>query len=198
MLKPPGHRHLMLLLVGTTTALVGCGGQPDRPDVPYVPYPDEVPPVVLDTPEDAARSALACVQTELRALAHGGYEQIASACRDRLRTLVAVKTIEQMLARVPQFKGVLGDDQIRGYVDNWEAALAYYAEGLQFSQLRRAGGSRSKAIVIVPASGPEDDALIQVTCVREDDNLWRVARIEFVAKPPATGPASQPSGPPQP
>lgn len=192
MLPPRKVVCSVLLVVAASAMFVGCDGEPAQP---RLPPPGEVPEVVLKTPEEAARSVLACLQTELRARAHHD-GQVASACLEKLRTAVAVKTLEQTLARMPQFKVVVGDDLVEGYVHNWGAAIAYYAEQLHFEQMRRASESASRAAVVVPASGPEDDALIQVTCVRGNDKLWRVSRIEFVAQAPSAPPASQPGSQP--
>ncbi|MFQ5806073.1 MAG: hypothetical protein ACE5I3_06455 [Phycisphaerae bacterium] len=186
----------MLLILAATAAPLGCENQPARP----LAVPAGVAPeVVLKTPEDAARSALTCLQADLRAIRNRD-EQAAKACLEKLRRVAAVTTIEQTLARMPQFKTIVGDDAIKGFINNWGATIAYYAAGLQLEQMRRVSESASRVGVVVPASGPEDDALIQVTCVRGADDLWRVSRIEFVvetptarpARPPATQPASQP------
>jgi hypothetical protein len=185
-----GRGSLIVLMVMAATALIGCEGRPAEPRLP--PKPGPLPEVVLETPEDAARTALEYLRADLRAVAHRD-GQIEEACIERLRTIAAVAAIEQELARWPQFKAVLGDDPIEGYIDNWAAAIAYYAEGFHFDQMRRDFETPSKVAVVVPASGPEDDALIQVTCIREDDGPCRVSRIEFVVEAPTTRPASQSS-----
>jgi len=183
-----------LLLILAIAALVGCEGNPSgsapRP-------PPELPPVVLDTPENAARSALTGLQAELRAVANND-PQAAQEALEQLRALVAVKAVEKTLNRMPQFKTLFGDDLIEGYIKNWGATIAYYAEGFDFDRMRRGFVAASKVAVLVPATGREDAALIQVTCLRQEDGTWRVSRIEFVtlgttsAPRPATQPASEP------
>lgn len=187
MLACGGRGRLALPAVVVAVALMGCE---NRPPEPAATLPDDWADTVLKTPEDAARNVLTYLQAELRARARHD-EQTVRACAEKLRALAAVKTIEQTLARLPQFKTLVGDDAVQGYVDNWGATIAYYAEGLHLEQMRRAAQSNAKVAVIVPASAPDDDALIQVTCVNEGDQLWRIARIEFVVEPPAAAPTSQ-------
>ncbi len=190
MLGSWGRRCLVVLVVVAAAALVGCESKLAEPTLS--PAPGELPEVVLETPEDAAYSALNCLQSNLRAAAHRD-KQAEKESLERLRTVAAVRAIEQELAKWPQFEAVVGDDLIDGYLNNWAAAIAYYAEGLHFDRMRRASEGPSRVAVVVPASGPEDDALIQVISVRENDGRWRVLRIEFVVGSPTARPASQPS-----
>lgn len=190
-----GDRHrLLLLILAVSAAPVGCENNPS--DSALRP-PPELPQVVLDTPENAARSALTSLQAELRAIANND-PQAAQEALNQLRSLVAVKAVERMLDRMPQFKTLFGDDLIEGYINSWGATIAYYAEGLHLDRMRRGFAAPSKVAVLVPASGPDDTALIQLTCLRQDDGTWRVSRIEFVnlattsAPQPATQPASEP------
>jgi hypothetical protein len=186
-----GARLLMILAIG---ALVGCENNP--PSSALRP-PPELPVVALDTPENAARSALLGLQAQLRAIANND-PQAAQEALNQLRSLVAVEAVQRMLNRMPQFKTLFGDDLIEGYINNWGATIAYYAEGFHFDRMRRGFVAASKVAVLVPASGRDDTALIQVTCLRQDDGTWRVSRIEFVtlgttsAPQPATQPASEP------
>ena len=186
-----GARLTMILVIA---ALVGCENNP--PGSALRP-PPELPQVILDTPENTARSALLGLQAELRAVANND-PQAAQEALEQLRSLVAIKAVERMLNRMPQFKTLFGDDLIEGYINSWGATIAYYAEGFHFDRMRRGFVAPSKVAVLVPAAGPEDAALIQVTCLRQDDGTWRVSRIEFVtlgatsAPPPVTQPASEP------
>jgi hypothetical protein len=182
-------------LLAAVGAAVLFGGCDNPPAPPVLPPPGEVPEVVLETPEDAARSVLACLQTELRARAHQD-ESVANACLEKLRSAVAAQSLAQTIARMPQFKPALGDDVVEGFIHNWGAAIAYYAEGLHLEQMRRSASSGSVAAVVVPASGAEDDALIQLTCQRGSDDLWRVSRIEFVTEAPSRPVTSQPRSEP--
>lgn len=186
MLQTRGMRITTLLLVPVLAALTGCERQPVA--VPTLPPPGPVPAVKLDTPEDAARTALTCIQTELRAVAHED-EQTAEQCREQLVRVAAARTIEQTFAKMPQFKMVVGDEMLEGYVANWGSTISYYAQDLHFDRMRRGAAAESQVLVLVPASGAEDDALIQLTCVRETENTWRISRIEFATEPVATQPA---------
>ncbi len=186
------RQRVLLLTLTVAVTLVGCE---DNPSGSTPRPPPELPLVVLDTPENAARGALTYLQAELRAVANGN-EQTAEEALEQLRSLVAVESIEKKLNRMPRFKTLLGDDQIKGYIHNWGSAIAYYAEGFHFDRMRRASEAPSKVAVIVPASGKEDDALIQVTCLRQDDDTWHVSRIEFVAENATSTPASRPASEP--
>jgi hypothetical protein len=183
----------LLPLLVTLAALFGCEGRPAERVLP--PVPGELPEVVLQTPEDATRSVLTCLQADLRAVAHHD-KPAQTECLEKLRTVAADTAIQQEFAKWPQFKAVAADDLIEGYINNWAAAIAYYGEGFHFGRMRRASETPSGVAVVVPASGPEDEALIQVTCVREDGGLWRVSRIEFVVESPTARPASQPGSQP--
>lgn len=155
--------------------------------------------MILDTPENAARSVLLCLQAELRAAANRD-SQVAEACLEQMLSMVAAENIEKVLRRMPQFTAFLGGDLIEEYVRNWGSAVAYYAEGFRFEDMRCSVNSPARVAVVVPAAGPEDEALIQVTCLRRDDGTWRVSRVEFTTDsaastpvpPPTTQPASEP------
>ena len=194
MLGSCGRGCLILLLMAmAAAALVGCESRPGEPALP--PGPGELPAIVLETPEDAARSVLTYLQADLQAVARRD-RQAERECFEKLRAVASVTTIERSFAGLPQFKAVIGDDLVDGYLSNWGATVAYYAEGFHFDRMRRASQTPSKVAVVVPASGLDDDALIQVTCVREDDNQWRVSRIEFVVESPTARSVSQPASQP--
>jgi hypothetical protein len=182
-------RPSRLLIAALTVALVGCENNPPastrRP-------PPELPPVTLDTPENVARGVLTCLQAELRAVANQD-ESVADAALTQLRTLAAIESIERNLSRMPQFESLLGDDPIEGYIHNWESAVAYYAEGFHFDQMRRGSEIGSNTTVIVPASGREGNVLIQVTCLRQKDGTWRVSRIELLPETPTSQPVRSPA-----
>ena len=187
---------LIFSILAAAAVISGCDNTPS--DSASRPAP-ELPAVILDTPENTARTALLCLQAELRAVANHD-EQTAEASLEQLRSLVATEAIEKALSRVPQFEGLLGKDLVEGYIRNWGSTIAYYAEGLRLDRMRRAVDTPAKVSVVVSATGPDDDALIQVTCLRQDDETWRVSRVEFVTEaissapvsPPATRPASEP------
>jgi len=167
----------------------GCGKAPRPAAAASAPA---MPAVSLDTPADAARSLLECLRGELDAVARN--DQAAQAqYLETLRTLAAAESIKQRMADLPHFKLMLGDDLVAGVIHNWGAMLAYYADGLRLDQLRQTSVGRTAATVIVPASGPADEALLQITCVREGDGPWRVRRLDFVTEMPKTGPTSAPA-----
>ncbi len=178
---------LSILVLGAV--LSGCDNS--RTKSASRPAP-ELPAVALDTPEAAARCVLTGLQAELRAVASGDQE-LAQAALEQLRSMVAAEAIEKRLNRMPQFEGLLGADLIAGYIRNWGSTIAYYAEGFRFERMRRVTDTPAKVSLVVPASGPADDALIQVTCLRQDDGTWRVSRIEFVGETTTTAPVSQPA-----
>jgi hypothetical protein len=182
---PRARTGPFLLIVAAAIVLPGCGQSPSR----TAPRPaPELPAVTLDTPENAARSALLCLQAELRASANHD-EKTAAAALERLEAIVATDETKAALSRVPQFETLLGEDLIDGYIHNWGSTIAYYAEGLQLERMRRVTHTSGKVAVVVPATGPEDDALIQVTCVRGDGDGWHVSRIEFITKNTTSAPA---------
>jgi hypothetical protein len=182
------RRSSLLLAVAVVTVLFGCERKLSEQDAP----PCDLPETALATPEETARTVLGCIQADLRAVARDDKTAI-EACLEKLQTVASARTIRQEFARLPQFKALVGDELIKGIVSNWAAALAYYADGLHLKQMRRVSESDSKVVLVVPASGPDDKTLIQITCVHEDDGLWRVARIEFVPAIPASQPTSQPT-----
>jgi hypothetical protein len=192
-----GRKRLGLLLV-TAVGLIGC--QP-RSEVSAPVAAGELPAVVLDTPENTARSALLSLRAHLRAIARQD-EPATRECLAQMRTLAAEASIKRTLARRPRFSVLVGNDPIEGYIDNWGAAIAYYAgvsggdDSFHFERMHRISQTPTRVAVGVPASGPDDDALIQVTCVREDDGLWRVSRIEFVVETTSTRPAAPPASQP--
>lgn len=196
---PDSHdRGRLGLLLAVAVGLIGC--EPGS-EVPAPTAAGELPAVVLDTPEDTARSTLLRLQAHLRAIARQD-EAATRECLAQMRTLVAAASIKRTLARRPRFSVLVGDDPIEGYIDNWGAAIAYYAgvsggdDSFHFERMHRISETPARVAVGVPASGPDDDALIQVTCVREDDGLWRVSRIEFAVETTSTRPASPPASQP--
>ncbi len=179
-MKTTGSRGcftVALLVLVCAVGLTGCGGGAGQ----VVKPPPNAVDVVLTTPEDAARSVLLAIQAELRACAHEDLET-AELLREQLRSISTADRIDRQLARLPRFKTMLGEDLVAGYIRNWGSKIAYYAEGIHFDRLRRGAEDAKAVAVIVPASGREDDALIQVLCLLQDDNTWRIARIEFITQ----------------
>jgi|GEM_PF-3506100 len=183
--------------LGALMIVVGaCERQP--PALVQLP-PGEAPVIDLAAPENAAKTALLSLQAELRAVANED-EETSRTAFDQLRYLIDDESVFEMLNRTPRYKALLGEDLIKGLIENWGSAIAYYAEGLHLDQMRRLSESASKVLVVVPASGAHDDALIQVTCVFSDDDSWHVSRIEFVRPDdviePAAPAGSQPTSTP--
>ncbi|MBW7907222.1 MAG: hypothetical protein LC135_04010 [Phycisphaerae bacterium] len=138
-----------------------------------------------DSPEQVAFSALRAIQAALRAQHRGEPEQ-ARRFHAQLRSIAAERDIVARFERAPQYRMLLGNDEVvPGVIKNWIAAIAYYAEGVDFSQVTtaRAVGSPDESsepvLVRVHARGRDDDAWIQVRCVQGDDQRWRVSLITF-------------------
>ena len=147
-----------------------------------------------DSPENAARSALLCMRHELAAVANG-HDQAAADYRSALRSIASGIEIEKAIASTPQVAIMLGDDPIKGYIDNWCSALSYYIETVDESRFQRVTESQSTVILHVPASVKSTDPRIKFVCVQGPDSLWRVARIGFVASHPQTVPTTLPATP---
>ena len=193
-MKTSGSRGgiiIALMVAVCVVGLTGCGGA-TKPVVK--PPPGDVK-VDLTTPENATRTVLLTIQAELRACAHDDMEA-AEKLREQLLAISTADSIGHQLARLPRFKAMLGEDMVKGYIRNWGSKIAYYAEGLHFDRWRRGAADEETVAVIVPASGPDDDALIQVLCLRQKDNNWHVARIEFVTPTLAAAAESQPGSQP--
>ena len=183
---------LIFSILAAAAVISGCDNAP--PGSASRPAP-ELPPITLDTPENAARTVLVCLRAELRAVANCD-EQTAEASVEQLRSMVATEAIEKVLSRVPQFEGLLGEDLVKGYIRNWGSTIAYYAEGFHLDRMRRAVDTPAKVSVVVPATGPEDDALIQVTCVPGSNDGWRIMRVEFITETATSATTSQPASEP--
>ena len=171
--------------------LAGC--QRNTTGLPELP-PAEIPPLMPGTPEDSTQTVLLTLQADLRAAAAGD-EATRKKALDQLRYMSAEQELMQGLNRMPQYEALLGKDLIGGFIDNWAAIVSYYAEGFHFDRMHRVfdatahmNDKQREVRVVVPASSPGDEALIQVDCVYDEGtDRWLVMRIGFLAKdtPPA-------------
>ncbi|RMF75076.1 MAG: hypothetical protein D6744_13850 [Planctomycetota bacterium] len=176
------------LLIATT----GCEKPPGDKIDPLPPSADETA-----SPEAAARAVLTCIQEEIRAVAARDHEQVRK-CRARLLGLAAADRIEESFRKAPIYRMLVGTDVLRGYVEDWGATIAWYADGLRLDEMRRdpAKSSDDDVTLLTPATGEGDSALISVRCVKAADGAWRVWRIEFAdANPPTSAPATKPATP---
>jgi hypothetical protein len=153
---------------------------------------------VLDTPEDAARALLQLLHGHLQAIAHGD-RKLADRYRDRVARDVAAR--DDILARYRSVAGRFAQEESRalaGLIENWAAIIAYYADGLELDRMKRGAASleAGRAVVDVPARGPEDRAVIRVACLRDKQAQWRATGIELVPpeiqahRAPTTRPAA--------
>lgn len=170
------------------------------------PAPQSAPaiPVALDTPQAAARTVLTC----LRALHDARARRDQAAAADYERQLVPLAAREVILKRYGELlRGPASkpDEVVKTFVSGWGAIVDFYVDGLKLDQMQQvetAGGAAGPVSVLVPASAQGNDALIRLECAQGSDKLWRIARIDFATKPPAsqlgaTQPASSRPAEPQ-
>jgi hypothetical protein len=150
------------------------------------------------SPQAVTRTALTSIQQELNAIAahdrHAADQALA-----KLVALAAQDAIRQRFAAQPVYRMIVRDDEVRGLAELWSAAVAYYADGIQFDRMRVVPGpDEDTVLVLVPAEGPEDAATLRVECLRDPSGRWRVSRIDFAAPgaAPTTAPASAPAAGP--
>lgn len=197
--KVRSHWWKLAVLGGTVVALVGSGGC--RRAAPPRGSTIQPPALRLDTPEHATRSLLTGLAALHQAIADDDADGV-KACRKTLRSVVAREELIGLIDLHPRIKLAITDgtnadeaELVDGMVRNWASATSYYIDGVHLDRMFRAaaaGAQRAgRVAVVVPASGPKDDALIQVTCVRGRDGQWRILRVEFVAEATPMTPASQ-------
>jgi hypothetical protein len=155
-------------------------------------------PASVDTPEVAARTLLRGIQEELRALRRND-RRLASAFHEHLRAAVHEAAVAERFNKAPHYRLLLGQGDVTDRITGvWAADLAYYAEGLHFERMRVVGGDGSAPVdtvlVLVPGSGRDDEAWIELTCVRRSDGTWGVSGIDFASGPPAEAGAPPPGG----
>jgi len=163
--------------------------------------PDQTGQLALDTPANAARSALTCI-AGLRAARAAGDRAATTHWKQRLVELAAADTILERHRRVAGRPAADESALLARFVGDWPAVAGYYTDHLQPDRIEiitaSADGPRpgespgaTRADAYVPATGPAGEANIRLECVRGKDGLWRVARIDF-APAPASCPTSQP------
>ncbi len=150
--------------------------------------------VDLTTPEDAARSTLLCLVAERRAIARDD-KPAAQRCRQELQSLAAKEGITRRLRGHPRVSDLSDEEVLDQFTRTWGAIIGYYVEGLDLDRMRCTPPTETapEALVLVPARGADDAALIRVKCVRGEDKLWRVAAVGFQAEGATSQPASVPA-----
>jgi hypothetical protein len=185
----PNRIRAALMLGGTALALTLCSC--DHRDGESTDAEESLT-VALDSPEDAVRSVMVGLR-RLEVAADKHDDAAAKSLRETLGQAVAEEVVKRALAPHPRIQFVIGDDMREGIVGNWASTTAYYAGGAHFDQMFRTAQTQSTVTLVVPASGKDDDALIQFTCNRCDDGLWRVSRVEFVVNAKPLAQSSQPA-----
>jgi hypothetical protein len=155
--------------------------------------PDELY-VDLTTPEDAARSTLLCLVAERRAIARED-KSAAQRFGRELQSLAAKAEITARLQGQPYMSDLTDEQVLEQFTKTWGAIIGYYLEGLELDRMRRVSLSESapEALVLVPAHGEDDTALIRVKCVRGQDKLWRAAAVGFQVERATSRPTSAPA-----
>ncbi len=177
-------------LAGVLLILPACEQRQAAHSAPVRP-----PAITLDSPEQAVQSLFSGLkQLHDRIAAHD--KAAATHCRQALRAVVAEKELIALIDRHPRIKLAINEngkgDVVDGMVRNWASATSYYIDGVHLDRMYRTKAAKAgRVAVVVPASGPADDALIQVTCVRGTDGRWRVLRVEFVVEAPPLVPATR-------
>jgi hypothetical protein len=140
-----------------------------------------MPELILDTPQDAARTVLRMLSAEHAARSQRD-KVAASEVRELLDVAIDKNIIREALKKNNALRalGSTGGG-VREYVDMWGATLSYYFHGIKYEQLVSLPGSGDSARVpmLIPAEAAGDTAWIRVEAAVGDDKLWRVYRIVF-------------------
>lgn len=197
-----GHAYLCvgaIVLVG----VLACGcrrGPAATSSQPAAPDSE----IVRTTPQDTVRSLLQILRAELQAIAR---KEKGEADRQRDRIVAQVLATDDIMGRHKKAAGRFAKDAhvvLPVLVENWAAVLSYYADGLAMEEIRLAATGRdgTSAVVEIPARGLSDEAVLRVVCVRDKDDQWHVAALDFAPRPrpmPASASAdTQPASAPQP
>lgn len=180
---------LALLCLGGVAGVPGCRRPADATGSP----PLELPVVNRESHVAATRSALQLVQVYLRAV-ELRRPTLARQCIDNLIDLADAASIERAAGRHKQIRAFVGDDLVRGFVENWCASLAYYAEGFRLDEMTGVytAPDESAARVHVRASAKGRENRVRADCVRLPDGRWAIARLEL--DPRRSTVSSQPAG----
>lgn len=185
MSKHASRKLLTCMLLAAGLLAAGPGGCRREDAIPpdYAVPPPRSAKIRLDTPQQAARSLLLLLQEHLQAVA-------------RDEEFVAIQSRDQIVWHILAQRDVMSQYEANPYayrhdrvgiqntlVENWAATIAFYAEGLDFDGIESIHGSVSRAAVRVPARHGDDQASIEVACVLDDNEEWRVLAIDF--EPPA-------------
>ena len=188
--RAPRCRVALAVFAALAALLPGCQ-RPPPPDAVGAPSP---PPdqfrVVATDAQDLARSLLIGLQARLRAIRQRN-PAAAAAYQDRLRDALAEREIARQFESHPSKRFIVGPDLADGILRTWAAAIAYYAEGLDFATLQPIGPPASasaetpRAAFRIRARGRDDQAWIRVVTVRQPDGRWGAVELDFLAEAPA-------------
>lgn len=192
---PPRSRRVAPRIALTALAVLaallpGCQ-RPPPPDAvgPGSPPPDQFHVVTTD-PHDLTRTLLIGLQARLRAIRQRN-PAAAAAYQERLRDALAEREIARQFESHPSKRFLVGPDLADGILRTWAAAIAYYAEGLDFATLQPLGPPASasaetpRAAFRIRARGRDDQAWIRVVAVRQPDGRWGAVELDFWNEPPA-------------
>ncbi len=149
--------------------------------------PIQAPPVdsavVLDTPQDTARSLVHFLQAHLKAIAEGN-QAAAAGAREQVAWHIAAR--DRIIAPHRKTIGerpLAAAELLDRRAESWAAMISYYADGLAVDQTRvLEGGTKAREIVCVPVSGRDDREVLRITCVSGEDGKWHVRALDFAAR----------------
>ncbi len=137
--------------------------------------------VTQETPEAAARSLLEHLQV---ACAAAGRQDAAAenAAIDHALPLYAAVPLTARATVLAH--ALIGGDLDRSVLKLWARGVAYYAPGFALDSVRRVSGAAASERVVVGARATHgsEPSVILLTCVRGEDQLWRVVRVEFAGR----------------
>ncbi len=181
----PGPGAVLLLVSVALCVLSGCRRAPEATPV--------IPPEQTQSPRAVAAAVLETIGAELDAIARRDHTGVRAA-RARLVQLAASAEIAKMIRSTPRLGGVLGDRPAEGYVELWGAVVSFYRGGIALSEAwEKSGVDDAHVSVFVPARVDRHSTVIELDCVRGDDQRWRVRKLMLV--PPALAAAHAASQP---
>lgn len=164
----------------TTWLSVGLGGcaQEVRTNVPEEPPPIE-DRVTRDTPEATSDSLLRLLRAHLDAVARHDREAATSALGQAVWHVAARDEIVARQRMQPVSRPIAELEVLQRCVESWAAMISYYDE-FEIDAARVLGRANApEQLVRLPCHAPDDDAELELTCVRRDDNTWRVRALTF-------------------